>query len=127
MAEAEKESLGIRVVAWAIIVANVPTILFAIDGLKTLADQVIGWLKTGHWKPQSLWDAITYWGVASHRPATGWYVPDAILNYFLDGSRWFWMLALALVYMLTLAGVVILLGFGFERIEKRFKRQAPTG
>ncbi len=125
MADTEKESLGIKVTAWGIMIAMLPGLIGVLDGLKAFGQQTSGWFRNGTWEPQTTWEALHYWGLAN-RPTTGWYVPDAILDWFLDGARWFWMPLLGIVYMGVVLWVVIAGSAALERADARRKGQPGT-
>lgn len=118
MGESENESLSTKLIGWAYMIALVPTLLGVLDGVFSFARQAIGWLKTGTWTGETTWDGLHRYGLVE-RPAFEWVIPNAILSWFLDGARWFWLPVLGIIYAGILIGALIALSNLFDKVFKR--------
>jgi len=117
MAEA-KDSLGIKLAAYAIIICMIPTFIGIFDGATTLLRQTVFWLKFGDWQTDTAWNGLHRWWLID-RPQLACVIPNRILNWVLDGPRWFWMPAFGLAYMAIIMTVLIVGGNYVEDYQKR--------
>lgn len=117
----EPETLGSKIFAWTVMAAFFPGFIPIADGLGAFARGVVGWLKFGEWPKERFWSGILRFLPDAQRPYTDWVVPDRIINWVLDGPRWFWMSVAAVTYYALLFLALLFGASTFEKVMKRIR------
>lgn len=119
---AESDFLG-NMGAIAMVAYYAPMLIAFGDAAYTLFHQTRDWLKSGHWVPHDLWEAVAYWFGVSEQPHLGWVVPDRVLWWILSSSRWFSMavIGIALAAFETWSMIALFGGYEKTRIAKNLK------
>lgn len=92
------EARSVRSGLWLLLTAALffPALLCFIDGMGAFWRALGGWLSAGAWQDESFWQGLNR-VFLDQRPSFGLPGPNRILNWVLDGPRWFWMLAIAAI------------------------------
>ena len=103
----------------------VPPIILIMDGIFAGCGQILSWLRTGIWRSETVWDGLQQvsnrFNLNWHRPALGWYVPNAVLDWLLSWPR---MIGMPVLGLVVLYGPVLLFVIAAAWWESRFGKAA---
>lgn len=110
-----KESWYDRFLTYGLLLIFAPAFVSIVDGVVTLGTQIVVWLRSGEWVPQTLWEGLHKF-VLTDRPSLAWVIPDRLLNWALELPRSGGMMAVGIIYLVIVSLFLIIFLSAVEKI-----------